>query len=322
MNTEAMETDIVTIVEPKPGKDFVETPYVKDVATRATNYLKAGFPIHLRGVSGTGKTTMALRIAELIGRPVVLMHGDEELGTKDLVGGDTGYHVRRLRDNYIHSVLRTEEEGSKLWVDNRLTVAAKHGYTLIYDEFTRSRPEANNVLLSVLQEGILDMPSGPQDESNCLKVHPQFAAIFTSNPEEYAGVHRAQDALRDRMVTMDIKGFDFETEVAITKAKSGLSDKDARKIVSVVRHLRDSAQYEFSPTVRSCIMIAKTIRVYDGVAKVHDTNGKFRQICMDILSSATSRVGSAETSARVAKIVVEAIGKYCRNGGSHHENHA
>ncbi len=317
-----METEIVTIVEPKPGKDFVETPYVKDVATRAVNYLKAGFPIHLRGVSGTGKTTMALRIAQVIGRPVVLIHGDEELGTRDLVGGDTGYHVRRLRDNYIHSVLRVEEEGNKMWVDNRLTVAAKYGYTLIYDEFTRSRPEANNVLLSVLQEGILDMPSGAPDEPNCLKVHGDFSAIFTSNPEEYAGVHKAQDALRDRMVTMDIKGFDFETEVAITKAKSGLSDKDARKIVSIVRHLRDSAQYEFSPTVRSCIMIAKSIRVYDGVAKVHGNNGKFRQICMDILSSATSRVGSSETSARVAKIVTEAIGKYCQNGGAGHENHA
>jgi len=38
-----------------------------------------------------------------------------------------------------------------LWVDNRLTTACANGNTLIYDEFNRSRPEANNALLSVLE---------------------------------------------------------------------------------------------------------------------------------------------------------------------------
>lgn len=50
------------------------------------------------------------------------------------------------------------------------------------------RPEVNNVLLSVLEEKILVLPP----ESNrveYLKVSPQFRAIFTSNPEEYCGVH-------------------------------------------------------------------------------------------------------------------------------------
>lgn len=312
-----METDIVTVLEPKPGKDFVETALVKDVTTRAMNYIKAGFPVHLRGISGTGKTTLALRIAQLIGRPVIMIHGDEELDTTNLVGGETGYSIKKTRDNYIHSVLKVEEEGNKQWVDNRLTIAVRHGYTLIYDEFTRSRPEANNVLLSVLQEGLLDLPTGLGGDEQCFKVHPDFVAIFTSNPEEYAGVHRAQDALRDRMITMDVKGFDFETEIAITRAKSSLSIHDAKKIVSIVRAVRDSDRYEFAPTVRSCIMIAKSIKAGNGVTKIDHNNEKFRQICLDILSSTTTRVGSIDTSAKVAEIVNQAIEKYCRgkNGG-------
>lgn len=310
-----MDTDLITIIEPRPTKDFVETPYIKEMTGRALNYLKAGFPIHFRGISGTGKTTLALRVAQIIGRPVIMIHGDEELNTTELVGGDYGYFTRRVRDNYIHSVVKVEEEGQKRWVDNRLTVAVEHGYTLIYDEFTRSRPEANNVLLSVLQEGILDLPCGRGKEGHYLKTHPDFVAIFTSNPEEYAGVHRSQDALRDRMITMDIKTFDIETEIAITRAKSGLSPADAKKIVSIVRHLRDSGQYEFAPTVRSCVMIAKSIQGHNGSVHVSHSNEKFRMICLDILTSATSRIGSAQASSKVLGIVNEAINKYCGNGG-------
>lgn len=309
-----MDTDIITVLEPKPGKDFVETAYIKDVTTRAMNFIRAGFPIHLRGISGTGKTTMALRLAQLVGRPVIMIHGDEELNTTNLVGGETGYYIKKTHDNYIHSVIKVEEEGNKRWVDNRLTIAVRHGYTLIYDEFTRSRPEANNVLLSVLQEGILNLPTGLGEDEQCFKVNPEFVAIFTSNPEEYAGVHRAQDALRDRMITLDVKGFDAETEVAITRAKSDLHVNDAKKIVSIVRAVRDSNKYEFAPTVRSCIMIARSIKACGGATKIDHSNEKFRRICLDVLSSATTRIGSADTSAKVAAIVNQAIEQFCGNG--------
>ncbi len=114
------------------------------------------------------------------------------------------------------------------WVDNRLTTACQFGLTLIYDEFTRSRPEANNVLLSILEERMLVLPNARGGESY-LKVHPDFRAIFTSNPEEYAGVQKSQDALRDRMVTIELGNFDEETEVAITREKSKLSTEDCHR---------------------------------------------------------------------------------------------
>ena len=80
-------------------------------------------------------------------RPVVLIHGDDEFGSSDLVGGQLGFRSTRVVDNFIHSVVKTEENVSKTWVDHRLTNACKYGFTVIYDEFNRSRPEANNVLL-------------------------------------------------------------------------------------------------------------------------------------------------------------------------------
>lgn len=304
----------VTLVAPKAGSDFIETPFVRGILERAMNYLKAGFPIHLRGIAGTGKTTLALRIAELLKRPVILIHGDEELSTTNLIGGETGYHMKYVRDNFISSVLKIDEETAKRWVDNRLTQAVENGYTLIYDEFTRSRPEANNVLLSVLQEGILNFPSARTEGDQIAKVHPDFNAIFTSNPEEYAGVHRAQDALRDRLITLDLETFDRDTEVAITQKKSGLPMADAAHIVDVVRKLRETGQYEFAPTVRGCLMIAKSVRTYRGKAKVRDSDMLFRQICLDILTSETSRIGSKTTASKVKEIVEKAIQEYCGNG--------
>ena len=81
-----MEAQEMVALQPRAGKEFVETPFVKGIVTRVLHYLKAGFPVHFRGISGTGKTTLALRVAELLGRPVLMVHGDEPLTTIDLVG--------------------------------------------------------------------------------------------------------------------------------------------------------------------------------------------------------------------------------------------
>ncbi len=301
--------EMTTVLEPRPLPNFVETKAVKDITARALGYVAAGFPIHFRGVSGTGKTTLAMHVAAKIGRPVVMIHGDEEFSTSDLVGGEYGYRIRKVVDNFIHSVLKTEEDMQRRWVDNRLTVACKHGFTLIYDEFTRSRPEANNVLLSVLQERMMDLPAAREGDGNYLRVDPDFTAIFTSNPEEYAGVHRSQDALRDRMITLDLDHYDEETEIQITVAKSGLSEADATSIVRIVRALRESDAIEFAPTVRGAMMIAKTLRIRKGV--VARDNTVFRQTCIDILSSETSRVGDRAHHSRAAEVISNLIDKHC-----------
>ncbi|MFZ3086297.1 MAG: gas vesicle protein GvpN, partial [Candidatus Hydromicrobium sp.] len=295
-----------TVLEPRPLPDFVESKYIKEITERSISYLKAGFPIHFRGPSGTGKTTLAMHVASKIGRPVVMIHGDEEFTTSDLVGGEYGYRFKKVVDRFVSRVLKVEEDMIKRWVDNRLTVACKYGFTLIYDEFTRSRPEANNILLSILQEKMMDLPVG-RGEEPYLRVDPDFTAIFTSNPEEYAGVHRSQDALRDRMITMDLDHFDYDTEVAITRTKSKLSKRDAVMIVNIVRGLRESEKCEFAPTVRGCIMIAKTLKVQNITPS--KANGAFMQICQDILASETSRVGSKTNQARVKEIVKELVEK-------------
>ena len=290
----------VDVLVPKPRADFVETPFIRELTGRALNYIRIGFPVHLSGPTGVGKTTLAFHLAGQLARPVVLIHGDYEFGTSNLVGGLYGYSRKYLRDNYIRSVLKVEENATQQWMDDRLTVACEHGFTLIYDEFTRSRPEANNVLLSVLEEGVLPL-SLVRGGGNYLKVHPNFSAILTSNPEEYAGVYKSQDALRDRMVTIELGNFDEETEVAITQAKSKLSLEDSRRIVSLVRNVREAKSNKLTPTVRACIIIGKILTL-KGESPC-GSNHVFRQTCEDVLMSEVPK----EERGRVSQVIVDAI---------------
>ncbi|MBI4560916.1 MAG: AAA family ATPase, partial [Candidatus Rokubacteria bacterium] len=171
-----MIDELATVLEPSPLPDFVETRYVKVLTDRALGYIRAGFPVHFRGTSGTGKTTLALHVASKIKRPVVMIHGDEEFTTSDLIGGEHGYRLRKVVDRFVSRVLKVEEDMIRRWVDNRLTIACKYGFTLIYDEFTRSRPEANNILLSILQERMMDLPARRGGEETYLRVDPDFTA--------------------------------------------------------------------------------------------------------------------------------------------------
>jgi len=307
MSNNNNNNEMNTVLELRPMSNFVETEYIKDITTRALTYIKAGFPVHFRGPSGTGKTTVAMHLASQIGRPVVIIHGDAEYKTSDLIGSEQGYKYKKLDDKFIHSVHKYEEDMSKQWVNNRLTIAVKNGFTLIYDEFTRSRPEANNILLPILQERMLSTSAAKEDDYY-MKVHPEFRAIFTSNPEEYAGVNRTQDALRDRMVTMDLDHFDYETELRITHAKSNLSMEDSEKIVKIVRGLRESGKTEFDPTIRGSIMISKTLATLNIVPSKE--NRMFRLICQDILTSETSRIGSKTNQERVRTIVNNLIEQF------------
>lgn len=269
-----------TVLRVEPGENFVVTPYIENICQRGLTYLKAGYPVHFSGPAGTGKTTLALHLAGLFGRPVMLIYGDEEFGSSDLLGGNKGVVTRRLIDNFIHSVLKTEESTKSIWVDERLTTACKRGCTLIYDEFSRSHAEANNALLPVLEEGVLALSNGSKD-GGYIKVHPEFRAILTSNPDEYAGVYTPQSALLDRMVTIKVNYYDRETEIAITQTKSGLPTEDASKIVDIVRTVREEVDTSKPPTVRACIMIGRILHQRQGNIKPDDQ--VLIETCLDVL---------------------------------------
>lgn len=270
-----------TVLQARP-RNFVSTPTTERIARRALRYLQSGYSVHLKGPAGTGKTTLGLHLADLLGRPIMLLFGDDEFKTSDLIGNQSGYTRKKVVDNFIHSVVKVEDELRQNWVDSRLTLACREGFTLVYDEFNRSRPEVNNVLLSALEERLLVLPPN-NNRSEYIRVNPHFRGIFTSNPEEYCGVHGTQDALLDRLITINMPEPDELTQQQILVQKIGLDASAALQIVRLVKAFQSDMAPDMVSSLRPSLMIGTICHEHSIPALAE--NPEFRDVCCDVLLS-------------------------------------
>jgi gas vesicle protein GvpN len=143
-----------------------------------------------------------------------------------------------------------------------------------------------------------------------VEVSPNFRAIFTSNPEEYAGVHKTQDALMDRLITIHLSHFDRKSEIQVTMAKSGISMADAETIVDIARELRGIGVNNNRPTIRACIAIARILARFGGRARMNDAI--FLRICRDVMDTDTAKVtrgGKSLMSDKVEEVIQRVCGK-------------
>ena len=261
-------------------ENFVETEHVKKLKDRVKLWVNAGYPLHIVGPTGCGKTTLAMEAAKELGRTTVWINGDEQMTTTDLIGGYSEMEAESVRDKYVHNVMIARDRTKFSWVDNPLTLACKYGYTLVYNEFSRSKPEANNVLLSALEEKILELPTMFGDE-RYIKVHPDFAIILTSNSIEYAGIHKPQDALHDRMVDIYMGYYDYDTELKIAQVHTHLPFGEAEKVVKAVRTIREKMPEPYKPGTRAEIMICQGLKALGR----NRSKESIEQIYMDVLAT-------------------------------------
>ncbi|RLL42685.1 gas vesicle protein GvpN [Oceanobacillus piezotolerans] len=271
-----------TEIKEQEADVFEAAPNFQDLTKRSLRYLETGYPVHFTGPSGIGKTSLAMYIAKARKKPMMFIQGNKDLTIKDLIGSFSGYQRHKLKDNYVRSVQKIEEKVSESWREGRLLEAVRKGYTLVYDEFTRSRPETNNIFLPVLEERILPL-YGAKQKKSFIKVHPDFSVIFTSNPKEYAGVYQSQDALLDRMITMTMEAMDKEVEISAVVNKTSIERNKAEVIVDFiekVRKLASNKQDSGIPSLRASIMIADMVHRYQ--LPVDGNNDEFFQLCMDI----------------------------------------
>ncbi|WP_222127334.1 gas vesicle protein GvpN [Bacillus sp. X1(2014)] len=264
---------------------FVNTAFFEKIISKTIKYMKAGFPVHFVGPSGIGKTSLAIYIAKQFNRPVTIIRGHEELSNKELLGYHYGMVKKEVIDNFIHSVYKTEKEIKPIWSNGQLIDAVKNGHVVIYDEFSRSRPETNNIFLALLEERVL--PIYGKGKESFIKCHPDFSIIFTSNPDEYAGTFHTQDALLDRLITISLEGCDNETEIEILKQKTEINHQEAERIVQLVSKLRSYGK-GFCPSLRASLMIASIAQKANIPINQEDKN--YQTLCLDVLTRPVKQI--------------------------------
>ncbi|MFT4923514.1 MAG: gas vesicle protein GvpN [Haloarculaceae archaeon] len=282
---------------------FVESPETEAVTRRVERWLSVNRPVHVVGPTGCGKTALAMRVATERDRPVVWINGDADLDTSDLVGDyDEQEHVS-VRDNYIHNVRKSTDIVRDRWVDNPLTVAVREGATLVYNEFSRTKPAANNALLSVFEEGILELP-GQRGDDRLVEAHPEFRAILTSNGTEYAGVHEPQDALLDRLVGVYMDYYSFETEVEIVGSHVPTApDPLARQCVDLVRTVRE--EFDWTLGTRAAIIAAEGLTT---VPAAQRDDSLVVEVMTDVVASKVSDRGELAAASECVADALDADG--------------
>jgi nitric oxide reductase NorQ protein len=285
----------------REGNDgFVKTAFFDEIISRSLRYIKAGFPVHFVGPSGVGKTSVALYIARQLNKPVTIIRGHHEMSNKDLLGHHYGVIKREVVDNFIHSVYKTEQEIKPIWVQGQLIDAVKNGYVVIYDEFTRSRPETNNIFLALLEEKVL--PVYGKERESFIKCHPNFSIIFTSNPDEYAGTFHTQDALLDRLITINLDYCDKGTEIEILRQKIGINDFEAQEVVRLVTNLRAYGKGD-TPSLRASLMIAKIAQ--EAAIPILAGNKEFQALCMDVLTRPVKQIFPDRTYSEIREVILK-----------------
>jgi len=201
---------------------------------------KADKHILIEGQVGVGKTTLANAIAHYVGRPFLRVDGDERYTSIKLVGWFDPPLV--LKQGYTH----------ESFVPGPLVDAMEVGGVLFINEINRMPESTQNILLPVMDEGILQIP-----KLGTIQAKDGFRIISTQNPEASIGVTPLGEALRDRYVWLHLGYHSESEEQEITRINTGIKDQNIIEIaVAITRATRNHSDIRRGASVRGAIDIA------------------------------------------------------------------
>jgi gas vesicle protein GvpN len=206
--------------------------------------LLSGRHVLLEGPVGVGKTTLALSVAERLGRRVVRVDGDGRYTEQKLVGSfDPKLVLERgfSRDSFLPGPLfRAMEEGE----------------LLLINELNRMPEMVQNVLLPALDEGRIQIPILGE-----LRAKQGFSVVATQNPREFVATSALSEALLDRLEWIGIHPLTFEEDVEVVRSHL---PAPARKLpvetfVELVRLTRAHPKIKRGASIRAAIAMARIL---------------------------------------------------------------
>ncbi|GAB4314224.1 MAG: CbbQ/NirQ/NorQ/GpvN family protein [Promethearchaeota archaeon] len=207
---------------------------------------RAGKHVLVEGEVGVGKTRVAKAVAEYFNPSFFRVDGSEDLLPHALVGYFDPPTV--VREGYVKDA----------FVEGPLTRAMREGGCLFVNEINRMPENTQNVLLTSLDEGTLDLP-----RLGTLKAKPGFWVVATQNPAAHVGVTALGEALKDRFVWIKLDHQSEPEETQITLQEAGLDPRReedrlvASVAVRVVRRTRHHPEVQRGASVRAAIDAAK-----------------------------------------------------------------
>lgn len=144
--------------------------------------------IALTGPAGTGKSTLAIGLAQYCGAPLLRFNGEPGTSRDDMMG----IYMENPEYDGVSNMNRLQFNAGPIYE------AAKNGYIVLLDEMNFITPEALAILNPLLDDTDYYSFSGMT-----FKKHPNFALIVTMNPG-YKGTTELNDSLKSRFTNIAV----------------------------------------------------------------------------------------------------------------------
>lgn len=211
--------------------DYFYTPSEKEILEVA---IKRSKNVYIAGPTGVGKTELATRVCNALGRKYYRVNFDGEFSKADFTGD---WVLAKDPDDRTSTIM--------MYNDGILPTAMKEGAVLILDEFDAAPPEILFTLQSVLEGKPL------MNTKNTETVLPAsgFCIIATANTvgkgdlsSFYAGTRLMNQATLDRfhyVIRMDYLPEKIEREILMRR--TGCEEKLAKNVITFMNNARKAA---------------------------------------------------------------------------------
>ena len=199
------------------------------------------------GPTGTGKTELVMLACRKLGiecnvynMGTIFDPISELLGVHRLVGGSSTFDYAKFAKD-----------------------VQKPGVILL-DELSRAPVTTNNVLFPCLDSRrVLPVDMAGGDDLRVIPLHPKCVFVATANVgSEYTGTMSMDRALVGRFFPLELGYMESEEEKKVLVKRHGISESDARNIVTVaatVRNKHAATELSSSLSTRETLMVARLI---------------------------------------------------------------
>ena len=249
-----------------------------------------GKNILIEGEVGVGKTTLAQAVSLDYGSQFFRIDCSEETLTHNLIGYfDPPLVIAKgyCEDSYVYGPLAT---------------AMMNGGCLFINEINRMPEGTQNILLTALDEKLLEIP-----KLKTIHANENFFVIATLNPSAHVGVSVLGEALKDRFIWIKLNYQKPEEEIEIIKKEvnfNGEIQELATISQEIIQITRGITSIQRGSSVRGAIDLAALMSQYEDK---NDPRNWIEAAIMALYNKIETEDGSSKSKEEVITDIVLAV---------------